>query len=221
MTDVMNDKATRDSFYFRTDHHWTPLAASIAVDETLTTLNDIGLNVDPNPVPLVPHDAPYPFYGSGGRTATRGAGIDADTFTWLAPADGFHSRVCDGSTCDQVPFNTSILDGTNRYANQYTAYDPGAVQNSHVHNDDASASPVTILVLHDSYGIPYGTLLAENVRDVYLFDERYFRTETLNQLIDRIQPDAIVVMHSTQVYVTSHVWSDYLWSTLGTDEGVR
>ena len=53
-----------------------------------------------------------------------------------------------------------------------------------------------MLIVKDSYSLPYGAFLATMVDKLYMVDLRYYDLANLAGYIEEIQPDVILIMYS-------------------------
>jgi hypothetical protein len=208
LTPALSDPASRDEYYFRTDHHWTAAAAEVAVDAIVDELAQQGVTL--------PHDSrvwrrvegPLPFWGSDAALLPESAAAVTEPMWYLEPDGGFRARLCD-ETCDSPTVLDSWLTNPDPAANRYYTFLGGGFRTMHLHNDSPYASG-TVVMLKDSYSHPVAVMLAERVTDLYLVDERGFDGNFADYVRD-VDADAVVVMHN-QVTLLSQAFNSDVWS---------
>ncbi len=52
-----------------------------------------------------------------------------------------------------------------------------------------------MLLIKDSYGLPYGAFLATMVDKLYMVDLRYYNIENLSDYVESVKPDLILIMY--------------------------
>ncbi len=211
LSPVLSDPAKRESYYWRTDHHWTSQGALAGLDAVTARLRAMGVRLGTDTRAY--RTVSYPdFYGSLARQVTAGATPRADSFDVLVP-DRWRARICSGGSCDRPTFLTSEASAKDKYSNRYVAFWGGdrPYQRS-VNNDPAAKGKV--LVLQDSFGDAFSTYLAERVKELVTIDERkYNRPEDIRDVVARVKPDVVIVMHNQistlgNVSFDSQVWTD-------------
>ncbi len=211
LSPMLSDPKRRESYFWRTDHHWTPAGALAGVDAITARAASMGVRLGTDTRSY--HDVTYPdFYGSLAREVTAGATPQADHFVVPVP-DHWRARVCKGGSCDSPTFLTSKAASGDRYANRYLAFMGGdsAYQRS-VNHDPAAHGRV--LLLKDSFGDALSTYLSERVSELVTIDERHYnRPEDIKDVVARVKPDIVIVMHNQistlgNVSFDSQVWTD-------------
>ena len=200
---VLSDPAHRESYYWRTDHHWTPTGAMTAVDAVTQRVEAMGVQLGTDTRTY--HDVRYPdFYGSLGREVTAGA---------TPQPDHWRARVCKGSTCKGPTFVTSKAASPDKYANRYLAFMGGDAAYQRSVNPDPAARG-RVLLLKDSFGDAFSTYFSERVKELVTIDERHYnKPEDIKDIVARLKPDVVIVMHNQistlgNVSFDSQVWTD-------------
>lgn len=205
------DQLDKEQMFYRTDHHWRAETAFWAVGRTADAVEEaFGLMLDPDGTYTDPDSwqrAEYPrsFLGSQGRRVGRLYG-GLDDFTLLTPDfsteytveitqyDGKNTETLSGSFEDAVLDMTKLTDPsvyTSRY-NVYWGADYPVVRADNLQNEDG----LTVLLIKDSYALPYGAFLSAMVDELYMVDLRYFDIAGLAEYIGEIQPDLMLIMYS-------------------------
>jgi hypothetical protein len=204
------DGLDKDSMFYVTDHHWRVETAFWAWGQTVAKLNEeFGWTLDA--------DGYYTdlsnwqtttwkqnFLGSQGRRVGRFYG-GLDDFTLLTPSFETNFAVTinqrDGEVVeksgsfDEVLLDWDMLNSKDVYTNRYGAYwgaDYPSVLADNLQNDDGP----TVLIIKDSYSLPYGAFFATMVDKLYMVDLRYFDIADLADYIGEISPDLILIMYS-------------------------
>lgn len=204
------DGLDKDSMFYVTDHHWRVETAFWAWGQTVAKLNEEfgwDLDADGYYTDLANWQATtweQNFLGSQGRRVGRFYG-GLDDFTLLTPNFDTNFAVTinqrDGEVVeksgsfDEVLLDWDMLNSKDVYTNRYGAYwgaDYPVVLADNLQNDDGK----TVLIIKDSYSLPYGAFFATMVDKLYMVDLRYFDIEDLADYIGEISPDLILIMYS-------------------------
>lgn len=204
------DGLAKEQMFYRTDHHWRVETAFWAYAQTVAYLNGLygwELDTDGFYTDLANWQATtwqQNFLGSQGRRVGRFYG-GVDDFTLLSPdfATEFAVTITqqDGElvqkqgSFDEVLLDWDMLNDKDIYTNRYGAYwgaDYPAVLADNLNNDDGK----TVLIIKDSYALPYGAFMATLADKLYMVDLRYFDLADLADYITDIQPDLILIMYS-------------------------
>jgi hypothetical protein len=212
LTPALADPALRDEYFYRTDHHWTPAGAQLAVDAIADELARQGV--------VLPHDSrvwrrvegPFPFIGSDSLELPAGAQVVSEPMWYLEPDGGFRAVMC-ADACDEPGLKTEWISNPDPTANRYYAFLGGGFQTIHLHNDSPHASG-TIVMLKDSYSHAAALALAERVTDLYLVDERGFTGQSVADFVAEVDADAVVVMHNP-VSLLSRAFNRDVWRNAG------
>jgi len=193
LTPTLSDPAKRDSYFWRTDHHWTSAGALAAL--TVITAKAATLGV------AIPADTrPYQtrsygrFYGSIGREVTSGGVSHPDRFTVQLPAT-LRAHACSAGVCNQPTFVTALAEDPAKYANRYRAFVGGDHGYQRIENPSPRAHG-RILLIKDSFGDALSTYLAERVSTLVTVDERHYSGPDLTALIAHLHPELVIVMHN-------------------------
>lgn len=204
------DDLPREQMFYRTDHHWRVETAFWAAGQTVAELNRLyGWDIDAdgffcNIDNWRQTTGERNFLGSQGRRVGRFYG-GVDDFTLLTPDFSTDFAVTirrqNGETEQkqggfaEVLLDQDMLDAKDIYTNRYGAYwgaDYPAVLADNLNNDDGK----TVLIIKDSYALPYGAFLATMLDKLYMVDLRYFDEAKLADYIREIEPDLILIMYS-------------------------
>ncbi len=100
LTSTLADPSKRDSYFWRTDHHWTPagaLAGLAAISQRAATM---GVDIPADNRTYVSHTYGT-FFGSLGREVTSGGVSDPDQFAVPLPVTP-RAHICSSGVCDQA-----------------------------------------------------------------------------------------------------------------------
>ena len=207
--DLRQTLADRDgdwaSWFFRTDHHWTPEAAFAAHQDITDVLrSDYGFDVpsrhtDPKFFKKVVYgDA---FLGSQGkRVGTLYAGVDDITlwkptyptdFTYSVPAYDMERT---GAFDRSLLFPERLEDPDYFTSNPYTLYAGGDYSMARIYNNAEPDGP-RVLLLRDSYACAVTPFLALDCGELITMDLRYFHDDLL-AYVDWLKPDMVLVMYT-------------------------
>ncbi len=186
--------------YFKTDHHWNQNGFFLAYQEIARQMYDDGL------ISETPHtyDA-YTwktfkncFLGSEGRAVTlsvAGKMEDITTYTPLFESDLTLST----STGKTIPMIDESLITTEVYNNDYAAFLSGTdCYAKIIHRNTKETSK--IIVVGISYTPPVVGLLADHFKELIYVDLRKYKKMSLNELIDREKPDAVLMLYYSGMF---------------------
>lgn len=204
------EKLDKEQMFYRTDHHWRVETAFWANARTIEWLNDeLGWDVDSEGyyrdlANWLLTDFGKSFLGSQGRRVGRFYG-GVDDFTLIEP--GFDTEFAvrikqqDGELVEkqgsfsEVLLDWDMLNDSDIYTNRYGAYwgaDYPTVVADNLQNDDGKR----VLIIKDSYSLPYGAFMATALDELYMVDLRYFNIADLAGYIQDVSPDVVLIMYS-------------------------
>ena len=193
------------SYFFTTDHHWTPEAALLCTQALVERLNEsFGMELDSARTESDAFSAQVYekiFLGSQGkRTGSWYAGVDDLTvltpdydtsFTYSVPSRDFSIS---------GPFGTSLLvperleRGDLFQTNPYTVYSGGDYAFARMINHNDPDGP-RIVLLRDSYSCALAPFLALHCSELITVDPRYFEGDLLTCITD-CDPDLVVALYT-------------------------
>lgn len=202
---LMEDGEHWTSYFFATDHHWTPETALLCTQELVEYLNtNYDMDLDPS---LTADDAftvqVYEdiFLGSQGkRTGSLYAGIDDLTvltpnyetsFTYSIPAS---ETVRTGSFEESLLFPERLEKGDLFQTNPYTVYSGGDYALAQMINHNNPDGP-KILLLRDSYSCTFAPFLALQCSELTTIDLRYFEGDLLS-CVEQLNPDLVITLYT-------------------------
>ena len=191
------------SYFFATDHHWTPDAALLCVRTLVEYLNEnYDMDLDPaltdpdNYTATVYEDI---FLGSQGkRTGALYAGMD-DLTVWTPDFETdftytVQGKVYEGSFEECLLFPERLEETDPFQANPYTVYSGGDYSFSRITNHLNPDGP-RIMILRDSYGCVFTPFLAMHCSDLSIVDLRYFY-DYFPTYVDWVQPDLVIMLYT-------------------------
>jgi hypothetical protein len=190
------------SWFFATDHHWTPQAALLCTGAVVEYLNERGgleldaSLLDPDRYTVEVYEDL--FLGSQGkRVGTLYAGLDdfsvwtpdfATSFTYETPYE-----VRQGAFGDTLLFQER-LEGDVFDANPYALYSGGDYGVARITNELNPDGP-KLLLLRDSYGCALAPFLALTCGELTTVDLRYLDGD-LMEYVDEADPDCVLILYS-------------------------
>lgn len=207
---VEEDHLDKSSLFYNTDHHWRTETAFWAVGKTVETLKE-GYGIDLDPEGTYTSMSSYrqrffeqSFLGSQGRRVGKYFG-GIDDFTLITPNFETNYTVTinksDGSRVREGSFEEAIIDKslleekdvfTNRYASYFGADYPEVVIQNHSADNDYK-----VLVVKDSYALPYTAFLSTMVGEVCMLDLRYYSDMSIEQYVETHDIDAVLYVYKS------------------------
>ena len=191
--------------YFRTDHHWTQLAAYYVYTSLCKAKG-----IEPAPYNEWKKYEFSPFWGEYDGVA------DIRT---IAEPDSVIARVPQGT--NEMEYWVDDLDGSSRMEgpvitdlsdageddNKYNCFVCGNRPLSHIHNPNVTDGS-SCLVIKDSYGNPFVSVMVDNYEDIYTMDFRY---SSLN-IVDFVKEHNIkdVIFENVIMFAGTYNCSDSL-----------
>lgn len=193
------------SYFFATDHHWTPQTALLCTRALVERLNQAyGMELDsaltaPESFSAVTYEGI--FLGSQGkRTGSWYAGTDdltvltpvyATDFTYTIPSS---QTPRSGSFGESLLFPERLEPGDLFQTNPYTVYSGGDYAVARMVNHTNPDGP-KILLLRDSYSCALAPFLALQCSELTTVDPRYFEGD-LSAFIAQEQPDLVIALYT-------------------------
>lgn len=187
------------SDFYRTDHHWTTVGAygaylSLMEQMGLDAAADFGRDWLDRLTPVSGS-----FYGT--TYSAAGAGwVRPDTICVMIPEGGLKGRVTvtrypEGDPVESTMYHPDKLEVKDKYAYFLGGNQPLCV----IRNPDAPDG--RLLVVRDSYADTLAPFLAEQFREVHLFDLRYNNT-SVKQYVEDNGIDRVLVLYSVANFST-------------------
>lgn len=204
--------------FFKTDHHWKPIAAFHATQALCNKIGDlVDIQFDPQLFELSNYECSiYPqlfLGGHGRRTGLLYAGVDDfelilpkyDTdYTWKCEEKNFSVR----GLAHRSLLNQPHMDWCYYGLNPYVIYNIVFKGQCCITNHNARAER-KIICLCDSFTRPVSSFLAPHFSELHFVDIRgELGKEDVFALIDKVKPDIVVMMHWPAVIVNNQSVSD-------------
>ncbi len=195
--------------FYHTDHHWTTQTAFWAVGEVVNYLKEeTGIDLDPNHIytnaenytSVLYEDS---FLGSQGRRVGKYYG-GVDDYTLMLPNyetsytvtinKSNSSTVAEG-TFEEAIVKYNLLNTKDIYTNRYAAYwgadFPEVIVENHLADKDFK-----VLVLKDSFGLPFSAFLSTMVSETRLLDTRYYDGDVA-EYVKEYNPDLVLYVYKS------------------------
>lgn len=202
-----------ENTYFKTDHHWRPEAAFIAVQQTMEYISEKNSNViyDRTTLDLnnwSMEETKECWMGlEGRRVGSLYGGLDDISFIYPKyKTDVFVSALSpSGSMCyfdsiydtSRIPkdSNNSDLFSENAYALYLRAdYPVSLINNKNAVNN------MKVIVVGDSFKLPYEAFLSTQFTEIYQVDLRSFTQSTFAEYVKQICPDYVLMVNIVPYY---------------------
>ncbi|MFL6098441.1 MAG: DHHW family protein [Actinomycetales bacterium] len=218
LTDVMSDPARRDSYYWRTDHHWTGAGALTALDAITAKAATLGVDIPADTRAYATHTYGR-YYGSLGRIVTAGGTPRPDRFAVPLPPT-FRARLCRNGSCNEPTFVRANAADPARYANRYRAFAGGDVGYQRFENPSPAAHG-TVLLIKDSFGDALSMYLAERVSTLVTIDERHYAGPDIRKIVAAQHPDLVILMHNQVSVLGNTLFDSRIWVDAAAAEAAR
>lgn len=193
------------SYFFATDHHWTPETALLCTQALVERLSEeYGMELDCERTASGSFSAQVYeniFLGSQGkRTGSWYAGIDDLTvltpnyetdFSYCIPST---DTIRSGSFQESLLFPERLETGDLFQTNPYTAYSGGDYAFARMINHNDPDGP-KLLLLRDSYSCTLAPFLALQCSELTTIDPRYYEGDLL-ACIEDVAPDLVIALYT-------------------------
>ena len=188
--------------YFITDHHWKVEIAFKAVNHITNLLNeDYGFNIDIffediNNYKKIKQEKNY--LGSiGKRIGKYYAGVD--DFEYILPNYETKLNVNKGDgeiegTFEETIIVKDLLDEKDIMKNKYACYFGGDFPEIIIQNEK-SLSDKKVLVVQDSYGLPFSAFMSLRIKELRMIDLRHFEGNEIDYMRE-YNPDVVIMMYN-------------------------
>ncbi len=205
----------KDLFYV-TDHHWTTETAFWGFAKTVEELKkNYGIDLDPDGIYTdinnwTSEEYPNSFLGAQGRRVGRFyAGVD--DYTLLLPKFQTAFTALDTITSPDKPLasgnfrqtfiDEEILSSKDVMANKHAAYltiDRG----EHILRNELNPDGKKVLLIKDSFAMPYACFMATCTAETTMIDMRYFpMSRSISEYINNYNPDVVVFLYNPEIYI--------------------
>lgn len=194
--------------YFDTDHHWRHSTAFFAYSTAIEHIR-LSYNMDLDPEGFYTDLANYKtldfenaFLGSQGRRVGASASGKDDISIILPNFDTNYTvyNGKDNSLLWQGAFEDTILRKrlltlSDENANMYAAYFEYDYEHLIIENNNIENGK-HIIILKDSYGLPFSAFLSTATEKLEMIDLRSFDKNRLCEYIETASPDMVIVMYN-------------------------
>lgn len=208
--EVEKDDLDKSTLFYNTDHHWRTQTAFWGVEKVVNKIaEDFNIDLDPqgfytNLNNYTETTYEQSFLGSLGRRVGKYYG-GVDDYTLITPNYETEYSVTinksDSSTTTEGSFEEAIVKNdlledsdlfTNRYAAYFGADYPEVIVNNELINNDTK-----VLILKDSFALPFSAFLSTMVEEVRMLDMRYYTDMSLEEYIDAYEPDLVLYVYKS------------------------
>ena len=183
-----------DEAFYRTDHHWTTMGAYWGYLALMEGMGGSGGDYN-NLLALRSEE----FYGTTWSSAGA-AWVEPDSIYTMIPEGGTHGNITVTGYPEGKPIESSLYHPEKLKVKDKYAYFLGGNQPLCViQNPDAPNGK--LLVIRDSYADSLAPFLAEEFREVHLFDLRYNNTPLTRYAADN-EIDQVLVLYSANNFNT-------------------
>ena len=158
--------------YFRTDHHWTALAAYYAYAEFCNVAD-----IDAVPLETFEEFNEGEFVGTYYANAARRDLLTLDEMIAYRPYGNYNMKVKYTSGDKLREFKNPIVDYSDK--SRYDKYNTFILGDNYyvdIENKDLPDDAPSCAVIKDSFGDPFSVYLTQNYKHVYVLDYRHFKT---------------------------------------------
>lgn len=202
-----SDELDKENIFYHTDHHWTTQTAFWAVGRTVDFIKEVtGFDMDPEGYYTdienwKAETYENSFLGSQGRRVGRLYG-GVDDFTLIYPefeTDYYITGLKDDADAEG-DFNEAILEdglldfNDSVWTNHYAGYWGGDYSKVTVDNR-LNDNGLNVLLIKDSYGLPYSAFMSTMVDEMTIIDLRYFSISDLPSYVEESDFDLILIMY--------------------------
>ena len=191
-------KKHKDEYlYFRTDHHWTALAAYYAY---VAFCEKAGLV----PADLSEFDVldEGEFLGTYYQTAPRTDLLETDDLIAYVPR-GHYKMLVTEKNGKVKEFDSPIVDYSEK--DKYEKYNSFILGDNifvDIENLDMPDEVPSCVVLKDSFGDPFSVYLTQNYKHVYVMDYRHFKTPVARWVKEHPEVQDVIICQSIGVSQT-------------------
>jgi len=202
------DELDPATMFFRTDHHWTTKTAFWAFTKVANRMaDDYGFEINKDYLNLdeyIVSSYPQSFLGSEGRRVGQlYSGLD--DYDFIAP--GFDTEISvkifkengevrsqDGNFVEAIVFAPLLDMEADPSTNHYACYFGGDYPNVIIKNHNLDNGKV--LIVKDSFALPFVAFLSNVVQEINMIDLRYFTNKSLADYISDYQPDMVMILYN-------------------------
>ena len=182
--------------YLNTDHHWTVHGAKAVMEHYLNSIGRPLRKVDYKKESISGYYGPmfanFPSYS-----------IAAEDVEYLSDPEGKYTveQPFTGETDDKLFYTKYMLEWY-----KYGVFLDGDKGYIHIHSENAPEG--SIMVIKDSFGLAFMTLLADQYRDIYAVDVRHYdkSRESISQLTREVGAERVLIVNMTYSIINSEMF---------------
>lgn len=203
LREVFKNKNVEDEFFY-TDHHWKIKTAFETTNKISEELNEkYNFNIDSYFMDIQNYKeikTKTNFLGSIGKRI--GKYYDGtDVFKYLVPNfetkltvnNIFNKQKLEGSF-EETIIKKDLLEGKTTIDNKYACYFGGDYPEIIIENEE-SISDKKILVIQDSFGLPFSAMMSLRVKELRILDLRHFEKSEIDYVED-FNPDIVIILYN-------------------------
>lgn len=203
LRESFKNKEIEDEFFY-TDHHWNIKTAFEATNIISEKLNEkYNFDIDTYYMNIENYNeikTKTNFLGSIGKRI--GKYYDGtDVFKYLVPNfetkltvnNIFNKQKIEGSF-EETIINKDLLAGKTTIDNKYACYFGGDYPEIIIENQE-STSDKKILVIQDSFGLPFSAMMSLRVKELRILDLRHFEENEIDY-IEKYNPDIVIILYN-------------------------
>ena len=180
-----------ERIYYKTDHHWTTMAAYYAYREAADTLK-----LDPSIISYEQLPVSNSFQGTLSAKSGFRSGEEEEMFVFLPKADTAPEYVVSYVT-ERVKTASCYHPERLETRDKYALFFDG--NHAKVTVTNPSAEDRTILVLKDSYANCFLPFLIPHFREIVIIDPRYFFGD-VDELIASMEIDEVLLLYNANTF---------------------
>lgn len=210
---ILKDKLVHSDLFYNTDHHWKIETALWANKQVLLELNQrFGMNNNLNTVEINKFhsiEIKNSFLGAQGRRVGKYYG-GVDDFTYLIPkfdtsyhvefynSKGEKDLEKDGSFKETIIIDKLVQEDSSIETNRYAVYFGGDWPLVKIINSDVNSG--NVLILQDSFGLPFSAFMSLNFRNTDIIDLRHFKEKSLNDYLEENEYELVLFLYNPSAY---------------------
>lgn len=199
-----------ERYFYRTDHHWNTHGAFLAFGEAVAYLQaafpdqtfDTTLT-DPSNWNMETYEDV--FLGSRGKRVGKYFGgvddlvlytpkFETDMYRYVAKYRAYY-----GGSFEDAVLCKEYLEKDYFNVNAYCAYIGGDYPLVH-HVNRLAKNDLKVLLIKDSFSLPFQAFLSTAVRELDVLDPRYYGESTVAEYVAASNPDIVIVMTNPSVF---------------------
>ncbi|MBE6550913.1 MAG: hypothetical protein E7665_02130 [Ruminococcaceae bacterium] len=213
-------KYPEEKWFYTTDHHWREESAFQAYIGCIEKLrNDYGwTDVDPNGRNTDRSNFNFELFtdyyvGSQTRELNRYY-LGYDDFFMVTP------KFATSLTYRRTPENGGMVRKGNYYealidqkyldlsdpkSNKYASYIGGDHHSNKITNDDPTCSDKRVLIVEDSFSLPFDCYMSLNFKELNIIDIRFYSLRTISSFVKAYDIDMVIIVYTPEALYSRQV----------------